>query len=313
MRTIFEYWRQYVRDEWNARYAAVMAPFLLLLLALNYGLGLDDRLMALRSTGWLYFLLSVAYYGVPYYFAALAYAWAYGRFDLLGSRGFWVTSGLALATYAVYCGNVGTDWVSDIVPPDLRAYALRCAANLLPALVGFGLLLLLWLTVGRREPGFFGLFGGTFHPTPYVGFLALGLPIVVAASFFPDFLATYPRYPYSPAFLRHGIAPWQAFGLFQICYGADFVFTELFFRGLLVIGIARWIGQAAVMPMVAWYMVIHFGKPVGEAMASIVGGWALGVVAYRTRSVLGGVLFHLGVAWSMELSAMWQKSIGILH
>jgi hypothetical protein len=29
-------------------------------------------------------------------------------------------------------------------------------------------------------------------------------------------------------------------------------------------------------------------------------------VAYRTRSVLGGVLFHLGVAWAMELSAMWQ-------
>lgn len=310
MITIIRYWREHLREEWNPVYFAVMGPFLSILLVLNYSLAIDERMSAVRSRPLVFFALSVAYYGVPYYFAALAYAWSYRRADLLRQRGFWTASILAIAAYSAYSSNIGIRWLTDIAPPDLHAYAARCAANLVPAAAGFGMLGVLWLTIDRRRSGFFGMFGGTFRAGPYAGFLLLGLPIVIAASFLPDFLSTYPRYPHTPALAAHGIAPWQAFGLFQLCYGADFVFTELFFRGLLVIGLARWLGKAAVMPMVAWYMVIHFGKPAGEAMASIVGGWALGVVAYRTRSVRGGVLFHLGVAWAMELSAIWQKSNG---
>jgi hypothetical protein len=44
-----------------------------------------------------------------------------------------------------------------------------------------------------------------------------------------------------------------------------------------------------------------------------VGGWALGVIAYRTKSIRGGVLFHLGVAYSLELCAFLQKYVGQAH
>jgi hypothetical protein len=53
--------------------------------------------------------------------------------------------------------------------------------------------------------------------------------------------------------------------------------------------------------MAAFYCTIHFGKPLGECITSFFGGLALGVLAYRTRSILGGLIIHLGLAWMMEL------------
>jgi hypothetical protein len=53
--------------------------------------------------------------------------------------------------------------------------------------------------------------------------------------------------------------------------------------------------------MAAFYCTIHFGKPLGECISSYFGGMVLGVLAYRTRSILGGLIVHLGLAWMMEL------------
>jgi hypothetical protein len=52
--------------------------------------------------------------------------------------------------------------------------------------------------------------------------------------------------------------------------------------------------------------MLHFGKPMGEAVSSIFGGFILGVIALYSRSILGGVIIHLGVAWLMEFTAWCQ-------
>jgi hypothetical protein len=39
----------------------------------------------------------------------------------------------------------------------------------------------------------------------------------------------------------------------------------------------------------------------GEAISSFFGGMLLGIVSYRTQSVWGGLLVHLGIAWLMEI------------
>jgi membrane protease YdiL (CAAX protease family) len=83
---------------------------------------------------------------------------------------------------------------------------------------------------------------------------------------------------------------------------------ELLFRGFMVIGMASVLGRAAVVPMVVTYCFLHFGKPAGEAVSSIFGGFILGVIAYETRSIWGGIIIHVGIAWAMELAAYWQKS-----
>ena len=82
---------------------------------------------------------------------------------------------------------------------------------------------------------------------------------------------------------------------------------EFFFRGFLVIGMISLLGRGAVLPMACVYCFLHFGKPMGEAISSIFGGYILGVVAYETRGIWGGVIVHVGIAWLMELAAFTQK------
>ncbi len=71
----------------------------------------------------------------------------------------------------------------------------------------------------------------------------------------------------------------------------------------MVIGMANVLGRGAVMAMASVYCLLHFGKPAGEAISSIFGGYILGVVAYETRSIWGGIIVHMGIAWLMETVA----------
>jgi membrane protease YdiL (CAAX protease family) len=58
--------------------------------------------------------------------------------------------------------------------------------------------------------------------------------------------------------------------------------------------------------MVVVYAMIHFEKPLLEAISSIAGGFVLGVIAERTRSIYGGVIVHLGIAWMMEIAGSFH-------
>ena len=72
-------------------------------------------------------------------------------------------------------------------------------------------------------------------------------------------------------------------------------------------GMAQILGKHAVIPMVTIYCFLHFGKPTGEAISSIFGGYILGVIALYTRSIWGGILIHIGVARMMEAAAYVAK------
>jgi len=123
----------------------------------------------------------------------------------------------------------------------------------------------------------------------------------VTASTQPDFLATYPKMKEIIP-LHDGATPgWFYKLLFQLSYGSDFFSVEIFFRGFLIIGFIKWVGKDAILPMACFYCTIHFGKPLGECISSYFGGLLLGIVAYNTRSIYGGLIVHLGIAWLMEL------------
>jgi hypothetical protein len=90
--------------------------------------------------------------------------------------------------------------------------------------------------------------------------------------------------------------------IFTLCYSSGFVAVELLFRGALAIAMFQLMGTRAVLPMAAFYCAFHFGKPLGEAIGSIIGGYLLGVLAIHGRSISGGILVHLGVAMLMEVA-----------
>lgn len=123
------------------------------------------------------------------------------------------------------------------------------------------------------------------------------VPLIIGASVLGDFLDYYPRfaklYKYDP--------PVWKIVLFELFYGLDFTSIELFFRGFMVLAFARYVGMNAILPMSAFYLSIHYGKPMGEAISSFFGGTILGVISFHSRSILGGIMVHAGIAWLMEI------------
>jgi membrane protease YdiL (CAAX protease family) len=169
------------------------------------------------------------------------------------------------------------------------------------------LLILLWKKFDSDQP-FYGL--TTKNPAcrqarlkwkPYALMLLCMMPLIAAASTQPDFLAMYPKIK-SVLHIGNSIhLSWFHKLLFELSYGSDFFGIEIFFRGFLILAFIKWVGMDAILPMACFYCTIHFGKPLGECISSYFGGMLLGIVVYNTRSIYGGLIVHLGIAWMMEI------------
>ena len=122
----------------------------------------------------------------------------------------------------------------------------------------------------------------------------VALAIVWIASADQRFLDTYPFY---------GGTGWSLV-VFEIAYGATFVALEFFFRGFLVFAGQPVLGVHAVPVMAFAYCLLHLGKPMPEAVSSLLGGLILGYLALRLRSILAGVVAHLTIAWGMDASVL---------
>lgn len=178
--------------------------------------------------------------------------------------------------------------------------------------VMIAVLFLTWKLTGDRD-SFYGLTARQFKPKPYLLMLLFMVPLIAAASTQSDFLAMYPRLQHNTFLHTTPHRAWYTI-LYELSYGSDFISIELFFRGFLVLAFVRWFGADAILPMACFYCTIHFGKPLGECISSFFGGMILGVVTWRTRTILGGLMVHLGIAWLMELGGFlghsWTEQLG---
>ncbi len=138
----------------------------------------------------------------------------------------------------------------------------------------------------------------------YVVCVAVMVPLVWYCSTEERFQQTYP-------FLRVASAEEVRADLWkwELCYAAQFVGLEFFFRGFLVHGTKHRFGAGAVFVSVVPYAMIHFGKPMPEAFASIVAGVALGFISLTTRSIWLGAALHIAVAWSMDLACLARRGL----
>ena len=162
------------------------------------------------------------------------------------------------------------------------------------------MLFIIWKVFYSRET-FFGLTVKNFEWKPYLIMLLIMVPLIAAASTQPDFLAMYPKLRDVDAVLDNVKGKWFYHLLHELSYGSDFISVELFFRGFLILAFIKVVGKDAILPMACFYCTIHFGKPLGECISSYFGGMILGIVVYNTRSIIGGLMVHLGIAWLMEL------------
>ncbi len=180
-----------------------------------------------------------------------------------------------------------------VPPPSLRA-------GLTWALGTIGLYVvpptLLVLLVQRRSLASIGWSPRGFvrHLPVYLGLFALMVPALVVVARRPDFLTTYP-------FVSEARTDARSLLLWELAYLAQFVALEAFFRGYLLFTLERAVGRLAVYAMVVPYCMIHYHKPMPEALGAVVAGVVLGHLALRYRSFWGGALLHGLVALSMDL------------
>ena len=309
MKKILSYFVDFHRSYFNPRLYSAAMCYIGVLVTFNYILDFEDSYIdmlprPLRLLGYFAYHIT-AYYGI------LGIIWIFGKEKLKLKPSFWIKSLLGFLILGL--DNSYFSWlplIREISPAQTAVFYNRLVVNSISLLLMLLPLFILKLIFDRNEQA--GLYGLTFSKVdwkPYWIMLLIMVPLLYIATCLPGFLDYYPTYKRAggAAFAAYyQISEYWAIVIYETFYIGDFIFTELFFRGFLIIGMAKLLGKNAVLPMAASYCVLHFGKPMGEAISSVFGGYILGIIALYSRNIWGGVFVHGGIAGLMELFAFWR-------
>lgn len=247
------------------------------------------------------------FYGAMYFAVAVPVLLIQKDYKLLRNSRFYLKSLFFIVLYGMTIGYFGyTGWEFPEMFAEERMFVMKIISQLKGSILFIIPLLIMKLSIDRNVTGLYGLCRNTSHIPAYIVLFLMLLPFLVAMSFTSDFQVAYPQYqPWAYADI-FSLPLWLNTLLYEIAYGIDFIKTELVFRGLLVIGMIGIMGRKAVLPMVAMYVAIHFGKPLGETISSAFGGYILGALAYQTLHIWGGVIVHICIALAMEVMGFVQ-------
>jgi hypothetical protein len=312
LKKIWKLLKSHVAIDFNWKLYSLVAAFLAIAIIINYRIDLENDIIdkhAGEPVRILYYLLlqSSVYFAISFivlysrnqlhHFRSLRY-WAItvaGLFCLCAGMGFPYLQKITLmfgGSFQVFKWTYGV--MNNVTDFFIQTLPLFVFARFFDR---------------RREN--FGVNRKNIDFGPYWQILLIVLPLVIIASFedgFRNYYPMYRRYEITAATNPTDIPSWLFALGYEFVYGMDFFNVEFLFRGVLVIGVSQVIGKEAILPMVGAYCVLHFGKPVGECVSSIFGGYILGVVALYTRNIWGGVIVHIGLAWMMETVAFVQRT-----
>jgi heme/copper-type cytochrome/quinol oxidase subunit 4 len=303
MKTIFSYIGRYFFYETDKRVLAGVSILTALLIYVNYHYTLDDDISnqsSFYTSLWSRFLIFLVAFGLPYFFY-----WLAGNRNTFRNLSFVALLLIAPAIFSLKIALVIPLHLSD--DPGVNIYWNHVLYWPVLLVIILFLLLLCWRIFNREQP-FYGISAKGLQWKPYWIMLLIMLPLIAAASTQPDFLAMYPKLKTITQYNLMDLSWWHKL-LFELSYGSDFITIELFFRGFLILAFIKWAGKDAILPMACFYCTIHFGKPLAECISSYFGGLLLGIVVYNTRSIYGGLMVHLGIAWMMELGGYLGNAI----
>lgn len=309
MRSVWKYLKTHVREDFTTKAYTLIFIFLALSIFSNYKFDFNDRYLT-TQTGIVKYIHYFIFYSTAYYGALLAIAFSGKDNHFFSRREFWIKSLVAIGVLSLDSSlPFLRNWIYNTFHSELHYWAYKVGVNLISFFtILLPLLVFRWL-YDNKEKYRYGLNAMTFDYKPYFQMLMMMLPVLIAASFHSSFLRQYPMYKVTSAHIFLGVPEWVTVMVYEFAYGLDFVTVEFLFRGFMVIGMSSLLGRNAVVSMAVVYCFLHFGKPPGEAISSVLGGYILGVVAFETKSIWGGVIVHMGIAWMMELIAFTQKSL----
>lgn len=297
MLTVFKYIRDFYQKEFNLYYFLLVLALVGSLIYTNYWHGLEQHYISGGS--WQhdfvgYYLL----YLIPFSLAFLLQVLFFKDCAYFQKPWFWIILFLAPAFFSF---RVNFDFhqplIKKLFPVDEQQFWLQSLNWVVRVFVVLIPVYIIWLIKDKKNQPFYGSEKLT-RIRPYLLMLLIMVPLIGLASTQNDFLAMYPK-----AKIIEQLGPssksWN-YIVFELCYGFDFVSIEFFFRGFLILALAKICGPRCIIPVACFYCTIHFGKPMGEAISSFWGGILLGIISYNTRSIWGGLIVHLGIAWLME-------------
>ena len=301
MRDLYTALRGFIRNDFNLQAYGLTMLFLAVAIFINYSPSIDISTINLRTGAANRLLYYGVLFGGTYFFAALVAARGAAH-DYLKDWRFWV-----LASAFIFIALSPKLYIFRFLDVREQGWELgemhfvaRChffVNQMVLALIGLGMVRVLF----NRWASFdYGFRGDWKTLRPYLLVLLLVSPLIIGASFLPDFQKAYPQYRPWRFMEVFSTTMTQRAAIFELSYATGFVAVESIFRGALALTMVRIMGSRAILPMAAFYCVFHFGKPMGEAISAFFGGYALGVLAVHSKSILGGLIVHLGVAMLME-------------
>ncbi len=271
------------------------------LIYLNYWHGLEKRYIASGATmisrfaG--YYLLYFIPFAVAFFFQLIFFK----SCSYYKDGWFWAILILAPAFFSFRVNfNWQEQWILNTWQGSERAFYFQTINWVVRVFVLLIPVFVIWFIKDRGTQLFYGI-TPLDSIKPYLLMLLIMVPLITIASTQPDFLAVYPKAKSLNKVPMNGMAGGWRYLLFELCYGFDFVSIEFFFRGFLILSLMRICGLHCIIPVACFYCAIHLNKPMAEAISSFFGGTLLGIIAYNTRSVWGGLIVHLGIAWMMEI------------
>lgn len=300
--------KEHIREDYQPRYYLSLIGLISIALLLNFSISLENKVIDQYNGTPIRIFLYLALYSSLYYLSCLFLSIFKIQWNFWKLKRFWLLTLIGLFIMSLDRGFPYLHQLANAFDQSFEVYTWIyrvCNHALAFFIVSIPLFLFYWL-IDKQPSSFYGLTRSS-EVTPYLMLLVIAVPILVLASLLPSFTAYYPIYKSNEV---AALLDWPSLVpmiIFEFFYGADFLNVELLFRGFFVIGMSQVLGRNSIMPMVVIYCSLHFGKPLGEAISAIFGGYILGVIAYSTRSIWGGILIHIGIAWLMELTAYLSK------
>jgi len=311
MKKIFGYFRDFHKGYFNTSIYFVFLLFVATLISINYTFNFENSFI---DSYYGKYIRIFFYFGIHAlaYFGALFIIWIHDRKKVTFSRLFWLKSIIGLLILGVDRSifPMISNFFLHNLPRESYLFFYKILFNSYGLVTILLMMFIMKLLFDRKEDyGIYGLRFINVDYRPYLFMFLIMVPIVYIATYLPDFVQYYPTYKRTGGARfadYYGLSEVVSKFLYETVYVTDFLNVEVFFRGFLVIGLSKILGKNVVLPMVATYVVLHFGKPMGETISSVFGGYILGIIALYSRNIWGGVFLHGGIAFLMEIFAFWR-------
>jgi len=307
LKKILKYISSFIKEDFNGLIYGFTFLFLILCISYNYSVNFEKKILGfyyLQPIGILYCFI---FYAFAYYIIAIPKLLIAKTNSIISNYHFWIRSLSFLSLLGLLAGfNILNTWATAYNGYEAY-YITKISANLRFVFIFLIPLFIIWKGFDKKQTSFYGLTFKNLDLKPYFLMLLIMAPLITLASTQGDFLATYPKFkPWFPQGDIFGLNKMELTFIYEITYAFNFISLELFFRGALVISMVAIMGKHAVLPMAVTYCFLHFGKPLAECISSFFGGYLLGLIAFYTRSIVGGFIVHMGIAFMMEIAALIQ-------